>query len=77
MIRYQNNRFRYCFRASQEKKPIKPMLAVDRENENEKRRKELREKQDVSLNKISHRNKSFYLGIQFSQRTRKSDSTRS
>ncbi len=53
------------------------MLAVDRENENEKRRKELREKQDVSLNKISHRNKSFYLGIQFSERTRKSDSTRS
>ncbi len=46
----------------------KPMVAIDRENESEKRRKEaakpkeLRDKQEVNLKKISSRNKSFYLG---------------
>jgi hypothetical protein len=64
--------FVYCFRASQKKEPTemnrKPMVAIDRENESEKRRKEaakpkeLRDKQEVNLKKISSRNKSFYLG---------------
>jgi hypothetical protein len=50
--------FVYCFRVSHEKKSTdmnrKPMLAIDRENESEKRRKEaakqkeLRDKQEVS-----------------------------